>query len=1330
MLQIQHIKKDYKTGDLVQHALNDVSVNLRENEFVAILGPSGSGKTTLLNVIGGLDRYDSGDLIINGTSTKKYRDRDWDSYRNHTIGFVFQSYNLIMHQTVLANVELALTISGISGAKRREKAKAALEKVGLADHMYKKPGQMSGGQMQRVAIARALVNDPDIVLADEPTGALDSETSVQVMDLLQEVAKDRLVVMVTHNPELARQYATRIVTIKDGNILSDTDPFEPDESKMAPAVHRNLGRSSMSFLTALSLSFNNLRTKKARTVLVSFAGSIGIIGIALILSLSTGVNQYIKYQESETLSEYPLQLQKTGFDLTSLMAGGSSGSFMSSGSSVSDTTEGKVNVAEVITEMFGGVSTNNLKALKTYLDSGESGIEEHVRSIEYRYQITPQIYLDDGDEILQVNPGSLFEGISVGDSSLSAMLSMSSGADFFYELPQNEQLYKDGYVLDAGRWPQNENELVLVLGNGGRISDLVLYGIGMKDRSEIENKLRGADGAVLSASIEEKQSEWNPAGEAVTESAVESTTETLTDAGIETTAESVTDTALEMSTENLTDAGTEASTGSAVTEQESTSSGDSIYELYDYEDFLGKTFKLVYNSDFFVYDEEYEVWTDKSGNSAFVSQLVKEGQELVITGIVEPKEDASAAMLSAGIGYTHGLMDQIMETSEMSEVVQAQLSDPETNIFTGQPFGEERDASDINLGELFTIDEDAFAEAFGTADGELDLSALAANLSGADLDLSGLDLSGLDLSGLSLSGSSNPLSMNLSGDDLSGILEMLDLDAIAGAFPAYSDELADELLDAALVDMTSEERETLLRQMAEEILQGYTAYIASDQTADITQLGAGLQSWLKTEEAAAVLRTWFDDVVSSNSSLLFTEDELLSAVQSAAGGFASSLLMSGDALPDLSQINGLSDLMPLITEYWAEFEQYLASSPELIGFRNDVLGRLTGITVTEDQQTALFTGIVNGYAEWAEKNHAPQVDKIQEQFVAYLQSDNVMQIMAAYAEKFIDTETLTNTVTDLLTESLDAVGNELSTQISGMTAQIMSSLTAGITSALTGSMQSLAGSLSSAVTAGMSSMLGGMGDSLTEGLSDSLTDMFSINPDVLADAVSFNMSVDEIGELLTSLLTEGGASLSDNLAALGYADEADPYEIDIYPTDFEAKNAVTKVLDTYNQMCTEENREDETITYTDYVAAMMSSVTRIVDTISYVLIAFVAISLVVSSIMIGVITYISVLERRKEIGVLRAIGASKNNVSQVFNAETFITGLLAGSIGIGVTLLLTIPINMVIDHYISQEGLRAQLPPGAAGILIILSVILTMIAGLIPSGKAAKSDPVAALRSD
>lgn len=669
MLQIQHIYKEYKTGSLVQKALDDVSLNLRDNEFVAILGPSGSGKTTLLNIIGGLDRYDSGDLIINGISTKKYKDRDWDSYRNHTIGFVFQSYNLIPHQTVLANVELALTISGIGKAERKKRAVAALEQVGLGNQLHKKPSQMSGGQMQRVAIARALVNDPDILLADEPTGALDSDTSVQVMDLLKEVAKDRLVVMVTHNPELAEQYATRIVRLSDGKIRADSNPYEVDEAMLKEPEHKNMGKSSMSFLTALSLSFNNLKTKKARTLLTSFAGSIGIIGIALILSLSTGVNKYIKNVEEETLSEYPLQIQSTGFSLASMslgMADSEKNTESDDGNAKTDKENSgdKVKVIKMVTNMFSTMASNDLESLKEYLDEGDSGIEQYTTAVEYTYNISPQIFKENEDGIRQVNPDKSFDAVGLGSSSGSnSLMSSMMSTDVFYEMPEDSKLYEKQYDIKEGRWPENYNECVVVLTSNGGISDFMLYTLGLRDPLELD--------------------------EMIQQFASEENIETPSDFG-----------------------------------------------TYTYKDLVGIQFKLVNSADYYTYDEEYQVWKDKSDNEDFMKQLVADGEDLTIVGVVQPAEGSNAASLNAGIAYPKSLTKHVAEEAAKSEIVKQQLANPSVNVFTHETFGEVDKESGFDMQSLFTVDSEALEKAFS-----FDESALS-GLENSMGDMGSADLSG------------------------------------------------------------------------------------------------------------------------------------------------------------------------------------------------------------------------------------------------------------------------------------------------------------------------------------------------------------------------------------------------------------------------------------------------------------------------------------------------------------------------------------------------------------------------------------------------------------
>ncbi len=1229
MLQIQHIKKDYKTGTLVQHALNDVSLNLRDNEFVAILGPSGSGKTTLLNVVGGLDRYDSGDLIINGVSTKKYKDRDWDAYRNHTIGFVFQSYNLIMHQTVLSNVELALTISGISGRKRREMAENALRKVGLAEQMHKKPGQMSGGQMQRVAIARALVNNPDIVLADEPTGALDSETSVQIMDLLKEVAKDKLVVMVTHNPELAREYATRIVTFKDGHVIDDTEPFEPEIPEKEP-IHKRLGRASMSFATALGLSFNNLKTKKARTLLVAFAGSIGIIGIALILALSTGVNTYIKNMEEETLSEYPLQLRQSGMDLSSML----SSSFVGTDEDTEEEAEErKIRITNVVEQMFGEVEINNLGKLKTHLEKKEASLSPYVRAVEYEYAIKPLIYqVEDGEE-LKVNPSELVQNIS-GGSVFSSMMGGSS-MDIFYQLPVNEALYEDAYELKAGSWPKSSEDLVLVLSPSGGLTDLVPYVLNIKDQEALKEKIeeisRNKKGSSKKKAKEEDEEEL----------------------------------------------------------------------ILSYDEFLGRQFRLVNNSAVYVYDDEYEIWTDKSDNEEFMEDLIANGKVLTITGIVAPKDDSSAAMLSSGIAYPASLTQEIIREAAESDVVKAQLSDEKVNVFTGKEFGEEADG--LDFGKLFNIDAEAISNMFSGAFGglsSLDFSSLLGNgmdLSSMDLssmDLSDMDLSELDLSNLNLGGEGMDASGFIDGNELSKLL------------PNYSEEEIAAMMNRVLVPKTPEDWNTWLSTMFTNVINGYMTYVGGDPTADIKSLGVTVQEYLLSSDAREILESQFAAFLSANADKLLTEDEIKEMVTKIVQGFAVYLMSNDSILEDIRSSSGM-DLLTVAAKVKEIFETYLSTASEVTEMQQAVRARLSEITVTNEQMQSLASALYTGYESWAKASNRPDIDVISTKFGEYLKTESAQAILLSAAGDVIDQEALTKEVSEAFSGAMQEVSGQISQQISGVIKQMMQKITKQIGKSIEKAMGSFVQSLGS-----------------------SMSGLFNIDTSALGNMFSMNMSAEEIQDLITSLMSGGSDSYENNLASMGYADLNEPTGISLYPRDFESKAEVTSFLDSYNQAQKNSGHEENVITYTDMVATMMSSVTKIVNAISYVLVAFVSISLIVSSIMIGVITYISVLERRKEIGVLRAIGASKGNISQVFNAETFITGILAGSIGVGISALLTIPINQIILNIAKVEGVRASLPIPAAIILIILSTVLTMIAGLLPAGKAAKSDPVAALRSD
>ncbi len=1186
MLQIKNICKEYRTGSLVQKALDNVSLNLRDNEFVAILGPSGSGKTTLLNIIGGLDRYDSGDLIINGISTKKYKDRDWDSYRNHTIGFVFQSYNLIPHQTILANVELALTISGIGKTERRKRAKEALTRVGLGDQIHKRPNQLSGGQMQRVAIARALVNDPDILLADEPTGALDSETSVQVMELLKEVASDRLVVMVTHNPELAQEYATRIVNLKDGRIRSDSDAFVPEETE--EPEHKNMGRASMSFLTALSLSFNNLRTKKARTLLTSFAGSIGIIGIALILSLSTGVNDYIKDIEKETLSEYPLQIQSTGLDFSSILTGGEG-----AGAGESGEKDGDIHVINMVTDMFSTLDSNDLKSLKSYLDSKESGIGEYTNAIEYSYNVVPQIYREDEDDVRQVHPDTSFEEMGLGSSAGSnSMMSAMMSTDVFYEMPEKEELYESQYDVKAGRWPKDYNECVLVLTSNGNMSDQLLYTLGLRDQLELEEMIR----------------------QFINEEDVKAPEK----------------------------------------------SGD-----YSYDDILGITFRLVDSADYYEYDSQYHVWKDKSGDGEYMKKLVAEGEELTIVGIVQPAKDANGSALSHGIAYPVSLTKHVAQQAEQKEIVRQQLSDRSVNVFTGEAFGEDSDQNGFDMDSLFTIDEKKLQEAFA-----FDESALT-GLSGAS--------GAMDLSAVF-----GPAGESL---DLPGALDLGDISVSLPDMPSMS--LGDILgnLDVSVSPAG-------MAQLANSLMEGYQEYAASHPEADYSGLGEAFAAYLNTEEARNILINNIREIIDSGNGISVTVEELKEMASALMQGYAD---YAAGSPADPS------------------FDAYL-NTPEaqqiLAAYADSIFGSVTdNITVSQAQIEKLASELATGYLQYAAAGNGPDPGRMPEHFLAYLSTQDGQKRLLEGLEAVVDMDSLEQQISA-------AVGNYMQSASSAYGSAVSQALEKEISSAM--------GQVMGQLASGMEKALG----SMMSQIGSSLQDAMSIDADAFAEAFQMNMTGEELGELMMSMSATENATYENNLKDLGYVDFAVPAGIDIYPKDFESKEEVINILDSYNTRMEEAGKEEQVITYTDVVGALMSSVTDIIDIISYVLIAFVAISLVVSSIMIGVITYISVLERKKEIGILRAIGASKGNISQVFNAETFIIGFCAGLIGIGLSLLLLIPGNALIHYLAGTNDVSAVLPVVPAIILILLSVVLTLIGGLIPSRKAAKSDPVTALRTE
>ena len=1108
MLQLKDVCKSYTTANFTQVALDHVSLAFRDNEFVAILGPSGSGKTTMLNIIGGLDHYDSGDLLIDGISTKQYRDRDWDTYRNNRIGFVFQAYNLIPHQTILENVELALTLSGVSRAERHERACAALERVGLREHINKKPSQLSGGQMQRVAIARALVNEPEIILADEPTGALDSKTSVQIMDLLTEIAGDRLVIMVTHNPELAEQYATRIVNLADGVIKSDTRPFDPDASNEPRREAKVARQTSMSFFTALSLSFKNLLTKKGRTLMTAFAGSIGIIGIAAILSLANGVNQYIANVEENTLSEYPLQIQDQGFDMTSMMTmgmgGASNDSNTGTNSQANDATASSnsdkpVHESKMITGMFSSIGSNDLASLKEYFDNGGTDIDSYVNSIEYGYSVTPQIFNSNTDDgVHQVNPDKSFASVGLGASNNGIMSSMMS-TNIFYKLPANMSQVDNQYDVVAGHWPENYDEVVAVLTPNGNVSDFMLYSMGLRDHKELEEMVREF------ANEEEVQ---------------------------------VPDNTLDL----------------------------------DYDDLMNVEFKLVNGADFYQYDSDYQVWKDKSGDADYMKSLVDHGETLKVCGVVKPKEGEKITSLSTGLYYSNDLINHLIDEASDKQIVKDQQADPATNVITGKSFAEEedeaKDGNGFDMSSLFTIDSEKLQGAF-----TFDESALAAGLSNADLS------SSMDLSGASIDLSSMP------AFDASGIQ-----------------------IDPSKIDMSQLNLDFSNIKLN---LDGAQPDIKTDVlTQGVMNIMAAYPSWLQ------------------------------------------------------EQIKG--DHPEYATDQKAAVEAYLTDPATKAAMQKAIADSIDFSGVSEQIQ-----------------------QQLQEQLSQQLQAQLLPALSAAISQQLQAqlSVAMQSYMQTAMTQVMTQYGTAIQNQVSSAMATYMSTLSANMSKAM------------------------------------------GINESAFADAFQMNMNEQELSELMASLMSTEQSSYDNNMKKFGWADYAKPASIDIYPKDFESKQSVIDILDGYNDKMNATGDEDKVVNYTDIVGALMSSVTTIVNMISYVLVAFVAISLVVSSIMIGIITYISVLERKKEIGILRSIGASKGDISRVFNAETIIVGFAAGVIGIGLTALACIPANAIVYSLFDVENV-AILPWQAAIALVGISVLLTFLAGLIPSSAAAKKDPVEALRSE
>lgn len=1113
MLELRNVRKSYTTGEFTQVALDDVSIAFRASEFVAVLGPSGSGKTTMLNIVGGLDQYDDGDLIIDGISTKQYRDRDWDSYRNRRVGFVFQSYNLISHQSVLANVELALTLAGVSRAERRRRAFEALDAVGLADHIHKRPNQLSGGQMQRVAIARALVNDPEILLADEPTGALDTTTSEQIMTLLTHIARDRLVVMVTHNPELAEEHATRVVRLTDGQIIEDTDPYTPPSEPLKD--EQNRPRVGMGFLTAIALSFNNLMTKKGRTLMTSFAGSIGIIGIAAILALANGVNAYIKNVERETLSQYPLLIQQQSFDMASLMGASQKLRDEQEGA---NTGEQSVREVPLLKSMFSSVGTNDLGSLKRFLDSPDSGIDPHVRGIEYSYDITPLIFapeLSDGPR--KVNPDPAMSALGLAPNEFNQSMSMGMRSSAFAELVGDLDLVRAQYDVVAGQWPEHSDELVVVLSSGGGLSDLALYSLGLLDPDELQDMLQRL-------------------------------------------------------------------------RKRETIEVDTRPRTFAYSDVVGKQFRLVHASDLYTYDSGFDVWADRSDDDAYVSELVRKGMPLKVVGVVRP-DGADAGPLSPGIYWTRGLTEQLMAEAARAPIVKEQLAHPETNVITGRKFSDDEPRGELDMSQLFSIDKDAMAGAF-----RFDQSKLQPDFSGLDLDI--------DPSGFRIDRSSLPPL------DLSGVMDAIDP---ASLLPDAA-ELS-KTLDQAPPALPEVDTAALAQQLPA-LADAYTTFARSIE-ADPSALQEVLPQFLASDDGRAAI--------------------------------AQTAVAAGQDPQDASKV---------VQEY-----QRFIESEQLDP--NDVLANV-------------------------------------QQFLARQQREAVQSAL----QQVVDSIDLTGVQGQVQQQLQDALADYMQQAMQSVMADVGAQLGEQIRTQLSGALEE------------------GLGD-----LEANMKDAMSIDEEAFQKAFKLKKTPEELSQLLMSLASTQPATYDSNLRALGYASIDEPDMVSIYPKDFESKAEVTAILERYNQEMRSSGQESKAITYSDFVGALMSSVTDIINTISTVLIAFVAISLVVSSIMIGVITAISVLERTKEIGILRAMGASRRDIRRVFNAETLIVGLAAGLLGVAVTWLLTIPTNMIVLERFDVPNV-AVLPLSAAVILVLVSMVLTSVAGLMPATSASRKDPVRALRSE
>ena len=1076
MLELKNITKVYGTANEKVQALKGVSIKFRESEFVSILGQSGCGKTTLLNIIGGLDRYTSGDLIINGKSTKKFKDRDWDAYRNYKVGFVFQSYNLIGHQTILSNVELALTIGGISKKERKERAIKALEEVGLKEHIHKKPNQLSGGQMQRVAIARALVNNPDIILADEPTGALDTKTSVQVMEILKQISKDRLIIMVTHNPELAEKYSSRIIKILDGNITEDSNPIKENEI-IKPKEDSKIGRASMSLWTAFRLSLNNLLTKKARTILVSFAGSIGIIGIALVQSVSNGFQGYVDHIQEETLSSYPLTIMQESTNLAGMLL-----AMTSQENAESNSTELKEE--QYISKMLASLSSNDLKSFKKYLEENYNEIKDDVSSIEYNYSVEPNIYGKDvTGRIAKLNPSDLFK------SSFGNLGMMGNMTSTYTQMISDREAIKDSYDVIAGRYPEKFDEMIIVLSERSTISDYLLYSLGLRD------------------------------------------------------------------TEELTDIVTKIMTGE-------TAEVNNEPMTISYEDLMNVELKLIMPTDSYEYNEEYEVYENMLEDENYLEELYNNAINLKIVGIVTAKEGVTTSVLNPGVSYTSDLIDYIIDYSSKTDIVRNQIVNDEVDVLSGKRFDEPKGNLGLDFKDIISIDTNKLSSAFNI---NVDQNLLQKQTEGYMTEINNAL-------------STDTTNANL---DLSNNLKIL----INGMFNSIKGEISLSDIDNIVSNyLNGTEPNNIFSNLESKYIVPASVY---------------------KETYTGLLKGVLQIYINSYSA-------------------ASSVLNGGD----ISSIdaNALKNMNPAAME--------------------------------------------NAIKQQNSKNPTAKIDK-----------DLVSTVTSSYIESA-------------------AIQKTIDTMAKAMTEAVMKKTVLTKVAELTGN------------------------------LTNSFATAFNVDQNRISSAFQMKMTEEEITRIVTAMLSNTESSAKTNLTNFGYQDKEEPTYISLYFNSFDGKERFKDFVANYNDKVKENGEDDKEIKYTDTTGILMGSVKTIVNAVTYVLIAFISISLVVSSIMIGIITYISVYERTKEIGILRAIGASKRNISSIFNAETFIIGLLSGLIGIGVTYAFVPIINKVLHAFTGNIPLNATFYFSNAMSLVILSIVLTLIGGLIPARAASKKDPVIALRTE